>query len=58
MFAVRQPHSKIKIRLVRNPRFIAWSAAARPDGYPDVIDFRYGYSSDAAVRAVETEPLT
>ena len=29
-----------ELLLVRNPRFRVWSAAARPDGYPDEIDFR------------------
>lgn len=41
------------IRLVRNPRFRVWSAAAQPDGYPDAIVERYGYSGAGAVRAVE-----
>ena len=41
------------IRLVRNPRFRLWSAAAQPDGYPDAIVERYGYTGASAVRAVE-----
>ena len=28
------------IRLVRNPRFVAWSSEAQPDGYPDAIEWR------------------
>ena len=41
------------IRLVRNPRFRLWSAAAQPDGFPDQIVERYGYTGESAVRAVE-----
>jgi peptide/nickel transport system substrate-binding protein len=41
------------IRLVRNPRFQLWSAAAQPDGYPDQIVERYGYTGTSAVHAVE-----
>jgi peptide/nickel transport system substrate-binding protein len=40
-------------RLVRNPRFHEWSAAAQPRGYPDEIIMRTGLSPDAQVRAVE-----
>jgi peptide/nickel transport system substrate-binding protein len=39
--------------LVRNPRFRVWSAAAQPDGYPDRIVERYGYTGASATRAVE-----
>jgi peptide/nickel transport system substrate-binding protein len=41
------------IRLARNPRFRAWSAAAKPDGFPDEITVRLGSNQAAAVRAVE-----
>jgi peptide/nickel transport system substrate-binding protein len=41
------------IELVRNPQFRPWSAAARPDGFPDRIRIHFGYGADAAVRAVE-----
>jgi peptide/nickel transport system substrate-binding protein len=41
------------IRLVRNPRFRLWSAAAQPDGYPDRIVERLGYTAERAVHAVE-----
>ena len=41
------------IRLVRNPRFRLWSAAAQPDGFPDRIVERYGYTGQSAVHAVE-----
>jgi peptide/nickel transport system substrate-binding protein len=39
--------------LVRNPRFHLWSAAAQPDGFPDRIVERFGYTGASAVRAVE-----
>jgi YVTN family beta-propeller protein len=41
------------IRLVRNPRFHEWSAAAQPNGYPDQIVEKWGYTSKTAARAVE-----
>lgn len=41
------------LRLVRNPYFRVWSSVARPDGYPDEIEFRLGMSDRAAVTAVE-----
>jgi peptide/nickel transport system substrate-binding protein len=41
------------IRLVRNPAFRLWSAAAQPAGFPDRIVERYGYSGAGAVRAVQ-----
>jgi peptide/nickel transport system substrate-binding protein len=40
-------------RLVRNPHFHVWSAAARPDGFPDQIVERWGSTGTSAVRAVE-----
>ena len=41
------------IRLVRNPRFHVWSAAAQPAGFPDQIVKRFGYTPVGAVQAVE-----
>jgi YVTN family beta-propeller protein len=46
------------VKLVRNPRFREWSAAAQPDGFPDVISLKAGSvvdaaSADAEVRAIE-----
>ena len=43
-------------RLERNPYFKVWSAAARPDGYPDAIVVKYMKTdrAEAAVRAVAT----
>jgi YVTN family beta-propeller protein len=42
------------IRLVRNPRFRLWSAAAQPDGFPDQIVERFGLTGASAVHAVES----
>ena len=38
--------------LERNHHFRVWSAAARPDGYPDEIVYRVRTNDDAAVRSV------
>src|SRR4029077_15431943 len=35
-------YSTTEIRIVRNPRFHEWSRLAKPDGYPDEMDWRYG----------------
>ena len=40
------------LTLVRNRYFHVWSAAARPDGYPDEIVYRVLRNPDAAVRDV------
>ena len=42
-----------EIELVRNPRFRVWSAAAQPEGFPDQIVERFGYTAKSAVEAVE-----
>jgi YVTN family beta-propeller protein len=42
-----------ELRLVRNPRFREWSAAAQPAGYPDRIVWRLGRAPGAAVADVE-----
>ena len=42
------------VTLVRNPRFRLWSNAAQPDGFPDRIVERFGYTGQSAVRAVES----
>jgi YVTN family beta-propeller protein len=39
--------------LVRNPYFHEWSHAARPDGYPDRIVYRYVPNQDAEILAIE-----
>jgi peptide/nickel transport system substrate-binding protein len=41
------------IRLVRNPHFREWSRAAKPDGYPDAIEFKTGVDARSALHAVE-----
>ena len=41
-----------RIRLERNRHFRVWSPLAKPDGYPDVIEARFGLDSTAAARAV------
>src|SRR5262249_37627300 len=40
------------LRLVRNPYFRVRSQIARPDGFPDEIEFRLGLLPEAAVSAV------
>ncbi len=42
-----------RLRLVRNPYFRQWSADARPDGYPNAIDFRFDAGQQEVVRAVQ-----
>jgi peptide/nickel transport system substrate-binding protein len=42
-----------EIKLVRNPHFKVWSAAAQPAGNPDVILQKFGLSVEAEVTAVE-----
>ena len=41
------------VRLVRNPRFRSWSAEARPDGFPDAINFAISTDPAAQVAAVQ-----
>jgi YVTN family beta-propeller protein len=48
--------AKRGVRLIRNPHFREWSAAAQPDGYPDEIVWSFDDSKRAEieqVRAVE-----
>ena len=42
-----------QIKLVRNPFFKQWSAAAQPEGNPDVIIQKFGLTPDAEVTQVE-----
>ncbi|WP_421592261.1 ABC transporter substrate-binding protein [Shinella sp. M27] len=37
----------------RNPHFKEWSADAQPDGYPDVVQYDFGLSEEAAVTAIQ-----
>jgi YVTN family beta-propeller protein len=46
-------HPDREIRLVRNRYFRVWSAAARPDGYPDEIRFQLSDNGEASLAAVE-----
>jgi len=41
------------LTLVRNPNFTEWSRDAQPQTYPDVIDYEFGQTVEAAVTAVE-----
>ena len=41
------------VRLERNPYFRVWSPLAKPDGYPDVIDARFGFDVAAAAKAIQ-----
>jgi peptide/nickel transport system substrate-binding protein len=45
--------SEREIRYVRNPLFREWSHAARPQGNPDSIVLRFGFSPAQEVRAIE-----
>jgi ABC-type transport system substrate-binding protein/DNA-binding beta-propeller fold protein YncE len=42
------------IRLERNPAFRVRAPLAKPDGYPDVIEGRFGLDADRAVQAVRS----
>ncbi|MER8432149.1 ABC transporter substrate-binding protein [Mesorhizobium caraganae] len=37
----------------RNPNFKQWSEEAQPDGYPDVVQYDFGLSEEAAVSAIQ-----
>ena len=37
----------------RNPHYRQWSAEAQPDGYPDVVQYDFGLSEEAAVTAIQ-----
>jgi len=37
----------------RNPHYKQWSAEAQPDGYPDVVQYDFGLSEEAAVTAIQ-----
>lgn len=52
-YAIASYDPNRQMRLVRNPRFKAWSEEAQPDGYADEIDYDYGLDDEAAVTAVE-----
>ncbi|MFC2252658.1 ABC transporter substrate-binding protein [Labrys portucalensis] len=39
--------------LSRNPNFKQWSEEAQPEGYPDVVQYDFGLSEEAAVTAIQ-----
>src|SRR5690606_24887015 len=39
--------------MVRNPYFHEWSEDAQPDGYPDVVQYDFGLTEEAAVTAIQ-----
>jgi peptide/nickel transport system substrate-binding protein len=51
MWANYTPNQQIK--LVRNPYFKQWSAAAQPQGYPNQIVFKLGLPLEAEITEVE-----
>ena len=51
-YMVEPPLTDEGLTLVRNPNFVVWSPAARPDGYSDRIDWTFGWSPRAQVEAV------
>ncbi len=51
MIAAYNPTKQMK--LVRNPYFREWSRDAQPDGYPDVVLYRFGLANEAAVTEVQ-----
>jgi peptide/nickel transport system substrate-binding protein len=55
-YMVKSFDPKHGLRLVRNPRFHEWCAAAQPAGYPDKIAFQFvepSFFSDAQIDAVK-----
>jgi peptide/nickel transport system substrate-binding protein len=46
-------HPTTALVMVRNPYFTEWNRAAQPQGYPDIIEQRYGQSAAAAVADVQ-----
>ena len=41
-----------EVTLIRNPYFVQWSAAAQPEGYPDVISYRPYVAESAGIADV------
>ena len=50
------PSTGDRVRLERNRFFRVWSPLAKPDGYPDVIEARFGTDADEAVEAIRDRP--
>ncbi len=42
-----------QMRLVRNPHFREWSHDAQPDGYPDVVLYKFGLTPEAEITEVQ-----
>ncbi len=36
------------LTMARNPHFKVWSEQAQPDGYPDVVQYDFGLTEEAA----------
>jgi len=51
-YMLEAPMTDEELTLVRNPNFRVWSAAARPDGYVDRIEWPFGMGPEAQVEAV------
>ena len=51
MIAAYDPTKQMK--LVRNPFFKQWSKDAQPDGYPDVVLYDFGLTSEAEITEVQ-----
>ncbi len=51
MIAAYNPTEQMK--LVRNPHFKEWSHDAQPDGYPDVVLYKFGLTPEAEITEVQ-----
>jgi peptide/nickel transport system substrate-binding protein len=51
-YMLQAPMTDEELTLIRNPNFQVWSLAARPDGYVDRIEWRFGMGPEAQVEAV------
>ena len=51
-YMLQAPMTDEELKLIRNPYFQVWSPAARPEGYADRIEWRFGMGPEAQVEAV------
>ena len=51
-YRIARFESPRRVRLERNRFYRTWSALAKPDGYPDVIDIRLGVTAGKGIEAV------
>lgn len=51
-YMVEAPMTDDALTLIRNPNFRVWSQAARPNGYVDRIEWRFGVEPEAQIEAV------